>query len=156
MSTPFTITFDRVDGPEIPLGQFALLFVGTQWTWSLNNRCKHLTMFMDTRKRTVRVFDRDDRALTWDELAYQLQLPSRPVGEEDWHWRDIPADELRQAFALAARLIEAGEVDRRALLTRVQKLETALRALDQSFGRVQPPEVLALIDNALKPEPEHA
>jgi hypothetical protein len=152
-NTPFTLTFDRNDGERIPLAKFALLFVGTQWTWALNSRCKHLVIFMDTRTREVRVYDRDNKAVTWDELAFQIDVP-RPAGEEHWHDREISAAEYAQALTLALKSIEEYHMQAAAVMTAtIQNTPTTIK---DRIGRENPywtqayADVCAAVDREMR------
>lgn len=97
----FSIDFHGGYGEPFPLAKLAELFVGTDWTWARNNGAKHLVVFIDTRdNRLCRVYDREHRAMTFDELARQHGQQVKPETFEaaDLHLRATSCVQDSYAF----------------------------------------------------------
>ena len=47
------------------------------WRWSLNSKCKYITIRIDMRDGMCLLMDRHGNEITLDDLKYQYQLPGK-------------------------------------------------------------------------------
>lgn len=64
---------DGAKYPWLRLDEVLAIIRNPEWTWARNNRCKYLSIRLDTRTRTnlCVIYDRHGQALTLDELKFQ-------------------------------------------------------------------------------------
>ena len=66
------------------------------WSWARNSRCKYIGIRIDMRDGHCMITDRDGKAITWEQLEYQLdqhpnaaypRVETLPV--EEWAKQDL-------------------------------------------------------------------
>ena len=66
--------FDRpAPIPTAELARWLGEVASGEWTWTRNSRCKYVTLRIDTRVGAYGLEDRDGKAITIEELTYQLR-----------------------------------------------------------------------------------